>query len=85
MGGVGFHGSQLPPPQIIKILHQKRIAEEAFDRGDILDPVPFPKTVGAAKSGKPGFGGNSGTGKDDKACMIWHPRIEAKRERKGKS
>ncbi len=49
MRGVRRDFCQARTSSVIELMHQFRIASESLGSCDILDPMPFPQTVGRAK------------------------------------
>lgn len=61
--GLGFLNFEFEV--VVKVVYQCRIAPEAFDGGDVFNPMIVPQAVGTAKGGQSGFRGNSGAGQND--------------------
>jgi hypothetical protein len=55
-------------------MHQHRIAQVGLRRRNILDPMPLPQPVCAAKRLESAFRADPGAGQDDDVAKLGHGR-----------
>src|SRR4051812_12301326 len=72
MRSIGLDRAQPGPARIIEGMHEARIASEGLWRRDILNAVPLPQAVRAAKGGEPAFRGHASAGQDHDVANVRH-------------
>jgi hypothetical protein len=70
--GIGFDRAEPRPARIVKGVDQGRVALESLGRGDILDAMSFPQSIGPAECRKATFRGDPCAGQDDDVPNVRH-------------
>ena len=70
--GVGLDALQRAPALVVKIVHEKRVAREAFGRRHLAVVVLGPDAVLVAEGRKPGLRGQPGSGQDHDVLEVCH-------------
>lgn len=73
MGGVGRGFGDLPPPPVIPLPHQARVAPESFRRGQVFGLKTLPQAARTAKGGNAAGRGDSGSRHDGNRAGLRQP------------
>jgi hypothetical protein len=57
--GIRLYRAELRPPRIVELVDECGIAAKGLGCADVLDPVPFPQSVGTPEGGEAALRGNT--------------------------